>query len=357
MTIYRQAHQSKADKQPAQPIPGCELSYVQRWRGPSTRTRAARDPWKWEENGLPATHGSRKGKQPTEQELESMTPWQRFKAQANIDAENAAAAAATAAAGGGGGAEGGAAGQPPAPKTPRKLLRNFPGIDEAQLRRLNAYCGHSYERAIGYIESFVAENASPVCSPGKEGGWAGAAAAAAQYDVGGSGGGGLPDGPAAQAVEHLTVTQEAARKQGVGRRSSPFAGTAMTAECAELGFELEELLGSGRWKLVKAERRKPLAAAAAEPKSNGGAPRGASSSASLQRNYQTQRSAQWAGRLEHSGGGGVVGSSGSGGGNPVDALKAPTHNPMRVLSLGPGGLLPDDPDEAAAAAAAARMIG
>ena len=85
--MYNKLHQNgKNAREPPQPILGCELEHVQRWRGPSTRDKAARDPWKWEEHGLPVVHGAAAVKdRPTKAELDPMTPWQRFKAQTKID--------------------------------------------------------------------------------------------------------------------------------------------------------------------------------------------------------------------------------------------------------------------------------
>merc|ERR1740130_1140147 len=88
-----------------------------------------------------------------------MTPWQRFKAQTKID--NAVK-----------GVEEAPPSNPPAARTPRKLLRNFPDIDEDQLRRLNAYCGHSYETTAMFLGNFALENLDPAEVAALGGGWA-----------------------------------------------------------------------------------------------------------------------------------------------------------------------------------------
>lgn len=145
--MYHPPYRKSADK-PPQPIPGCELDFVERWRGASNRMVAARDPWKWDEHGLPAATATRKDKYPSKAELDAMTPWQRTRAQIKANEER----------GGGGAADCGGGNNPPGTppplpraRTPRKLLRHFPDIDEDQLRRLDSYCGRSFERSVRQV--------------------------------------------------------------------------------------------------------------------------------------------------------------------------------------------------------------
>jgi hypothetical protein len=111
-----------------------------RWRGATTKDRASRDPWRWAEHGLSNVpkHG------PSKKELDAMTPWQRMKL--TIEAEKKK--------------QGAAPDVPASPskvKMPRRLLKRFPHVPVATLRRLNAYCGHSYSRVAHYIEEYEGE--------------------------------------------------------------------------------------------------------------------------------------------------------------------------------------------------------
>ena len=117
-------------------LEGTELRAVVRWKGADPRTRANREPWKWDENGL-AMASPRRAADSQWRSLRQRREELRQRREAGASHADAA----------------------PHNLVTEDVLAQNPGLSEGQLRRAASYCGCSRRRFDAYLEAFSRQDA------------------------------------------------------------------------------------------------------------------------------------------------------------------------------------------------------
>ena len=112
-------------------LEGTELRAVVRWKGADPRTRANRDPWKWDEHGL-AMASPRRASDSQWRSLRQRREELRQRREAGASHADAA----------------------PHSLVTEDVIAQNPGLSEDQLRRAASYCGCSRRRFDAYLEEF-----------------------------------------------------------------------------------------------------------------------------------------------------------------------------------------------------------
>lgn len=123
-------------------LEGTQLREVVRWRGPSPRTRAHREPWLWAEHGLamatPRRAAESSSSLPSSQG-QSSRHRRRVQQRQAAGSDDAAV---------------------PQDLVTAAVQAQNPGLSEAQLRRAASYCGCSSRRFAAYLEEFARQDAT-----------------------------------------------------------------------------------------------------------------------------------------------------------------------------------------------------
>lgn len=118
-------------------LEGTTLREVVRWKGADPRTRANREPWKWDEHGLAMASPRRAAN----------CPWRSSRQRREGLRQQRE-----------GGASQGAA--VPHDLVTADVVAHNPGLSEVQLRRAASYCGCSRRRFAAYLEEFARQDAT-----------------------------------------------------------------------------------------------------------------------------------------------------------------------------------------------------